>query len=160
MDGKSMIPPQGNTILYYSSQQPSLPWTLEGLFELTWCPLRALASCVASGTAENQGGAQPPPLPSHALNQNKPTQNSYINATFLLSHQDASTRMYLKLSGRPQSCVNVEKLKMLLHITFEFKRICFGEILAKLSKLWCMSNLYSKGFCLAILIGFSRQHQQ
>ena len=83
---------------------------------------------------ESRRGAAPP-LPSHALNQNKPTQNSYINATFLLSHQDASTRMYLKLSGRPQSCVNVEKLKMLLHITFEFKRICFGEILAKLQTL-------------------------
>ena len=58
MDGKSMIPPQGNTILYYSSQQPSLPWTLEGLFELTWCPSRALASCVASGTTKIQGHRQ------------------------------------------------------------------------------------------------------
>ena len=160
MDGKSMIPPQGNTILYYSSQQPSLPWTLEGLFELTMVPFKGpcLVRCFWNCRESRRGAA--PPLPSHALNQNKPTQNSYINATFLLSHQDASTRMYLKLSGRPQSCVNVEKLKMLLHITFEFKRICFGEILAKLSKLWCMSNLYSKGFCLAILIDFSRQHQQ
>ena len=95
------------------------------------CLVRCFWNCRKS----RRGAA--PPLPSHALNQNKPTQNSYINATFLLSHQDASTRMYLKLSGRPQSCVNVEKLKMLLHITFEFKRIsftvsvCIGEILAK-----------------------------
>ena len=69
-----MTPPQGNTILYYSSQQPSLPWTLEGLFELTWCPLRALASCVASGTAENQGGAQPPlchPMLSIKINRHR-----------------------------------------------------------------------------------------
>ena len=73
MDGKSMIPPQGNTILYYSSQQPSLPWTLEGLFELTWCPLRALNSPHELLPERESCASLGPKVPGHRKEQLKQT---------------------------------------------------------------------------------------
>ena len=54
LEGKSMTPHRGNTILFFSSQQlPRLRlWPLKGIFSRTQCPSRALDSpcACASGT--------------------------------------------------------------------------------------------------------------
>ena len=96
------------------------------------CLVRCLRNCRES----RRGPA--PPLPSHALNQNKPTQNSYINATFFAKssrrfHQNVLIVKWQTAIQR--KCRKIDNI--ILQITFEFKRIsftvsvCIGEILAK-----------------------------
>ena len=57
MEGKSVtVRQEGHCSIPFLPATPLSPsWTLEGLFELTWRPSRALTSCIASGTTEIQG---------------------------------------------------------------------------------------------------------